>query len=201
MTLFARFVSYLFHPVLFFLIMPFFIVYRQTDSGLYAMKWMIFSSVFIFIGVMLILFETLRGDFSDVDISKKEQRQKFFLILLVLGAIYLAASLFFKGIFFPLSFISLSILLGILIFTLLNGYVKASIHVAVACGFVLSMKILFGESVLLVTLWLVPLIAWARLYLKKHTVTEVISGGVAGTCITVFTFIIGKYLLYNKGIW
>src|SRR3989344_1156826 len=120
MKLFARLISYLFHPVLFFLVMPFFIVYRQTDSGFYAAKWMVFSAVFIFMGVMLILFETLRGDFSDVDISRKEQRRKFFLILLVLGTIYLAASLFFKDIFFPLSFISLGILLGILLFTLLN---------------------------------------------------------------------------------
>ncbi|MCL4353100.1 hypothetical protein M1615_01345 [Patescibacteria group bacterium] len=99
----ARFISYIFHPVLFFLIMPFFVVYRQTASSLYALKWMSFSSVFILFGVMIILFETVEGKFSDFDISNKVERSKFYLILSVLGLSYFALSLFIRGIFFPLS--------------------------------------------------------------------------------------------------
>ncbi len=194
--LLARFLSYLFHPVLFFLVMPFFVVYKQTDSGLYAAKWMFFSSIFIFIGIMLILFEMLRGDFSDFDISKKEQRTKFFIILFFLGVIYLAIAMYFKGIFFPLSFISLGIAFGVVLFALVNRLIKASIHVAVSSGFVVSMYLLFGEEMFLLTLWIVPVVGWARVLLKRHSIGEVISGGLLGTAITMVTFIVGEYF-YN----
>lgn len=195
MKLFARLVSYLFNPFFFFLIMPFFVVYKQTASELYAIKWMVFSSVFVFMGVLLILFEFLKGDFSDFDISKKEQRQKFFLVLLVLGLVYLSVALLFKGPFFSISIISLGIAFGIVIFAIVSKFLKASIHVGVVCAFVVSMSILYGLRALYVIIWLVPLLIWARIYLKKHTPIEVFAGGIIGTGITILTFILGKGLL------
>lgn len=201
MKLFARLVSYLFHPVLFFLTMPFFIVYRHTESEMYALKWMIFSSVFIFIGVMLIIFETIKGDFSDFDVSKKEQRRKFFLTLLVLGVLYLITAVVLKGIFFPLSFITLGLSIGIIIFAFISKYIKASIHAAASCSFVLTLYILFGIQAFYACVWFIPLVAWARLYLKRHTIFEVISGGLLGFLITVITYIMGKYILYHKWVW
>lgn len=195
MKLFARLVSYLFNPFFFFLVMPFFVVYKQTASELYAIKWMIFSSVFISIGILLIVFEVLKGEFSDFDISKKEQRQKFFFILLVLGLIYLSIALLFKGPFFSISIISLGIAFGIIIFAIISKFLKASIHVGVVCAFVVSMSILYGIGALYATIWLVPLLIWARIYLKKHTPVEVLAGGVIGIGITFLTFILGKGLL------
>lgn len=196
MKLFARFLSYIFHPVFFFLIMPFLVVYRQTSSELYAIKWTVFSSVFIFFGLLLILFEVIKGDFSDFDVSKKEQRQKFFMILLILGLVYLSSAFIFKGVFFSLSFISLGITLGIIIFAIISRFTKASIHVAVSCAFVLSMSLFYGKGVFSAIVWLVPLIMWARLYLKKHTVSEVFAGGILGILITLLTFFAGKGLLF-----
>ena len=194
MKLFAKFISYLFHPVLFFLIMPFFIVYRQTESGMYAIKWMVFSSVFILFGVMTILFETLKGDFSDFDISHKEQRVKFYMIIFVIGATYLFAALYFKGIFFPLSIISLGIVLGLIIFAFVSHYVKASIHVAVSSAFVATIALLYRNGSITEVGWIVPLVAWARITLKRHTFSEVFVGGVLGEAIAAITFILGKYI-------
>ena len=195
MKLFARLISYLFHPVLFFLVMPFFIVYRQTASGLYAMKWMLFSSVFIFMGVMIIIFETVKGDFSDFDVSKREQRMKFYTILFVLGVLYLSVALFFKGIFFPLSFISVGIALGLIIFAFVSERIKASIHVGTACAFVVSMYILYGGTAFISALWIVPLVGWARWYLKKHTMMEMLIGGILGILITLLTYFLGANIL------
>ncbi|MBI2074309.1 MAG: hypothetical protein HYT83_00555 [Candidatus Levybacteria bacterium] len=197
MKLFARFFSFLFHPVLFFLIMPFFVIYKQTDSSLYAMKWVLFSSVFIIFGVMIILFETIEGDFSDFDITKKEQRLKFYIILFALTITYLIASLMLKGVFFPLSIISLGIIFGIIVFAGVNRYIKASVHVAVSSAFVISMNILYGREMFLL-LWLIILISWARLYLKKHTISEVVCGGLLGIIITLSTFLIGVKMLLIK---
>ncbi len=195
--LFARFLSYFFHPVLLFLIMPFFVVYRQTDSELYAIKWMLFSSVFILFGVMIILFETLDGDFSDFDISKRQERFKFYLISFLLGIIYLVPALFFKGIFFPLSFITLGITAGLVTLAVISKYTKASVHTAVVCAFVLSIAILYGSATLLVTFWMVPLVAWARITLKKHNWLEVFLGALVGITITILTLSVKNIFFSN----
>lgn len=194
MKLFAKFLSYLFHPILFFLIMPFFVVYRQTESSLYAIKWMVFSSVFILFGVMAILFETLKGDFSDFDISQKEQRMKFYMIMFIIGFVYLFAALYFKGIFFPLSIISLGIALGLIIFAFVSHYIKASIHVAVASAFVATIALLYKNGSIIEIGLIVPLIAWARIILKRHTLFEVFIGGLLGIVITLITFFLGKFI-------
>ena len=133
-------------------------------------------------------------DFSDFDISHKEQRVKFYMIIFVIGATYLFAALYFKGIFFPLSIISLGIVLGLIIFAFVSHYVKASIHVAVSSAFVATIALLYRNGSITEVGWIVPLVAWARITLKRHTFSEVFVGGVLGVAIAAITFILGKYI-------
>ncbi|MDO8658482.1 MAG: hypothetical protein Q7K55_07100, partial [Candidatus Levybacteria bacterium] len=88
--------------------------------------------------------------------------------------------------------ISFGIILGILVFNLVNYYTKASIHTGVACAFVISIGFLYGFSFFLGFLWIIPLIAWSRIITKNHTVKETILGGFLGGIITLLTFFIGK---------
>lgn len=191
----AKFISFFFHPVLFALLMPFLVTYRVTGSGFYALKWAIFSLVFIFIGIILILLGRIRGIFSDFDISKKKERAEFFLLILILIFFYLLAAVFFKGLLFPLSIVALGIVFGVIIFVFVNKYIKASIHVAVSCAFVISIFILYGTYAFYLTFWVIPSVAWARLILKRHTMNEAIIGGFLGIVITLLTFLIGRYAL------
>ena len=192
--LIAEFISSLFHPAVFFLIMPFLIVYRKTESTLYALKWEVFSAVFVFIAIAIVLIGRKKKIFSDCDISKKEERYEFYAFLLFFGILYVSIALFLKGIFFPMSFISLGIIVGIVIFDVVNRYVKASNHIAVSSAFAATIGILYGLEFFLVALWIVPLNAWARLYLKKHTRQEVFTGGMLGVVITLLTFFAGEYI-------
>ncbi|MEK7120562.1 MAG: hypothetical protein AAB840_00535 [Patescibacteria group bacterium] len=191
---FARLVSFVFHPATFFFIMTYLIVYKQTDSGIVALKWQVFSSAFIFIGIVIILVGRWRGIFSDHDLSKKEERAKFYGFLWPLAFSYLTAALILRGLFFFLSIIAFGIVLGMFIFHIVSRYIKASIHLAISCGFVLTLGFLYGETGLLATIWIPPLLAWSRLKLTKHTKQEVIAGGLLGICITFLTFLIGKYV-------
>lgn len=194
MIFLAKILSFFFNPVVFILLMPYFIVYKQTFSGWYALKWEIFSSFFIILGLIAVVAGRWKRIFSDFDLSKKEERSKFYLISWFLAFSYLFAAIFFKGIFFPLSIMAFGTALGIVIFTIVNYYIKASIHVAVACAFVITISLLQKGNWFWFTFWIVPLVAWARLELKKHTWPEIIIGGVLGTAVTLLTFLVGKYL-------
>jgi membrane-associated phospholipid phosphatase len=109
--------------------------------------------------------------------------------------LYFLIAVYFKGIFFPLSALALGIMIGLVLLEIINFYIKASIHVAVVCSFVITMGLLYGGMVFLLLCVMAPLVAWSRLFLKKHTAIEVIAGTLFGSFVTSLTFFIGKLLL------
>lgn len=191
----ALIISYLFHPLILFLVMPYLILNRQYSS-MYAFKWVMFSSLFTSVAVAMILVGRAKGFFSDDDISRKEERYRFFHFAIVLGVVYLAAALFFKGSAFPLSIVAFGILFGIICFDLINHVTKASIHVGVACAFVITTSVLYKGHVVFFLAWMIPLVIWSRLFLKRHTGIEAIAGGTLGSIVTVLTLYLGK-LFYS----
>lgn len=192
MNVVAKLVSFAFHPVTFFLIMPFLFVYRETANSRDALQWGIFSALFVCIGIAFVIWGRRNGIFSDMDISIKEQRYEFYTILLFFGTSYVGAALLSHGFFFPLSIVSLGIAIAIILFTFLNKYIKASNHIAVAVAFVTTVSLLYGFLALFLTIWIIPLLAWSRLVLKKHTIREMIVGGVLGVTVTIATFFISR---------
>ena len=173
--------------------MPFLVVYKQTESIEYALKWGVFSAVFVIAALCILLIGMTRRVFSDFDITHKEERKTFYLLILPLTFLYLFSALFLKGLYFPLSIIAFGLVLGGVLFTLANHFMKASVHKGVICSFSLTISILYKDFVLL-SLLLIPLVAWSRVFLKKHTMREAIAGGLLGSVVTIATFIIGVYL-------
>lgn len=192
----AEIFSILFHPVLLCFFLPFLVIYRQTQDGIYALKWQLFSSFFIFLTLGIFFIGKVIGYVSDFDFSNREDRYKFYGIVLPLGCLYLILAYIIKGIFFPLSFITFGILLGTLVFALCNFFTKVSIHTGVACAYVITLWILFGSNTLYISIWIIPFITWARIYLKKHTIKEAILGGFLGCGITMLTFFFAGFFFH-----
>lgn len=193
----ASLISFVFHPVLFFLVMPFLIVYQDTGSELYAFKWGIFSAVFVLIGIIFILYGKRKGVFSDFDLSNQQERKKFYIFITLLGALYLIIALYFRGISFPMSIIVLGIMLGIALFEVVNLFLKASIHVGVAVAYTISLGFLYGFPLFLLSLPITPLVIWSRLTLKRHTPKEAFVGGILGIFITLMTIFLAHFVYGN----
>lgn len=190
----AEILSFLFHPVIFFLIMPFLVVYRYTQSHAAAIRWEIFSATFVLLAIAIVLIGRKKGIFSDCDLSKREERYEFYAFILFFSAIYIVSSLLLRGLIFPMTLIAIGITFGIVIFDFLNKYVKASNHVAVAAAFTTTVGLFYGFSPFLFVGWIVPVLIWARLVLHKHTKQEAIAGGILGVLITLLTFAAAKYM-------
>lgn len=195
MKIVAELISFLFNPILFLFIMPFMVVYRQTTDGLYATKWFLFTAIFTVLGILLFLIGRVRGTFSDFNLSKKKERRIVYTLAWFLSLSYLFIAILFKGIFFPLSIAAIGIVLGLLVFEVVTYKVKASIHVGAACAFVVSFGLLYGASIFFITVWTLPLVAWSRLYLKRHTLKEIVAGAFLGSAITLLTFYFGKQFI------
>lgn len=195
MIYFAKVVSVVFHPAILILLLPFLVVYRQTESSLYALKWQMFSSLFVFLAGVLVYLGEKSGVFSDPDLTKRNERNKFYAMSIILLLLYIGSVVFFKGIFSLFVVIALGLLFGVVLFAIANHFFKISIHSGVISGFVISLGILYGINIFFVVVWIAPLMIWARLILKKHTLIEAISGGFLGGTITIATYLIGKNYL------
>lgn len=191
----AEFISLVLGPLTFLVLMPAVIVYRQTGNLSYAFEWELFSLFFILIGVALFFIYRGRGVFSDFDLSKKPERQKFYHLVLVLSFVYFISTALIKGFFFHLTAIILSVFLIILAFDVVNNFLKASIHLGVVCAFVFSMGIFYGLNTFLLLFPLIPLMAWSRFKLKKHTLMELLVGGLIGTGATLLSFFVWRILI------
>lgn len=193
MKILAEIISLTFHPLTFFLFMPFLVMYRQTESGWSALRWELFSCLFIFLGLIILYIGKRKGFFSDYDVSLREQRKLFYIIVLTVAAVYLLVALLFRGMFFPMSIITFGIILGLIVFAIINNYVKASVHAAVSAAYVITIGFLFGTLGFLATFWIPPVVCWSRYTLKKHTAKELIFGIIIGSGVTFITFLMGKF--------
>lgn len=192
--LLAEIVSLVFNPILFFIIMPFIVIYKKTGDSIYALKWEMFSFIFVIIFIAFFLWEKKNGSFSDFDITKRQERKKLYIFLLFLASMYLIVPLFHKGIAFPMTIISFGIVFGIAVFATANYFIKASVHMGIACAYVITITLFYGLEGFLFSFFIIPLIVWSRLVLKRHTKKEIIVGGVLGTFIILTTFLFANLL-------
>jgi membrane-associated phospholipid phosphatase len=193
--LLAEVISLVFNPVIFLFSLPFMVVYKQTENVSSAIKWEMFSGFFVVIGLLIIYLGIRRGIFSDEDLSKRKEREEFYYFALVLSFTYLIASLLLRGIFFYISIVGLGLFLAIIVFTFVNKYIKASIHLAALWTFIIVITRFFGWEFFWITIGLVPLVSWARLYLKRHTKKELIVGSLLGILLTLATFLMAAKIL------
>src|SRR3989344_1763615 len=185
----AKLISFLTNPLFVLFPMPFLLIYKVSSDSIYALKWTIFSFVFIIISALFLLYGVSRGVFSDLDVSKREQRPILFLFIGFVTLFYLFSLFILKGP--PVLYITIiGIMVGLLFVSLINTRLKASLHVATITCVIVTAGILYSLSFLFFLL--IPITAWSRIRIKRHTLTEAIVGGIAGLLLTL-----GMYLFLH----
>ena len=138
------------------------------------------------LGPLLVLFWLMgRGQVSDLDVTLREERQKPFLAALsgaalAWGALYMLAAPPLLVHFAAAHTLVIGMVLGITL------YWKISVHSAGAAAVAtLVLTILESKSLAVMP---VLLVAWSRLYLGRHTLPQVLAGGILGA--TVFALLL-----------
>lgn len=117
------------------------------------------------------------GKISDLDVTKRSERYLWFLLvnaLLLVGTIF--AFLFGNQLFFILHLVAF--ILGLTILGITFFY-KISAHILMAFGALFIINFLYGGKFIWAFLLTIPII-FARLYLKKHTPSQILAGAVVG---------------------
>ncbi|MBI2442459.1 MAG: hypothetical protein HYV40_00950 [Candidatus Levybacteria bacterium] len=184
--LLAQVISLLTNPIIIAFPLPFLLVYHETRDVGYALMWMLFSMLFIMMVGFFVLYEVKRNVFSDIDVSKREQRPLFFVFVTFISILYLLSLYVLNG---PTAlFIAVGGILGsAIVLGLVNQRIKASLHVASISAFFTTLSLLYGGFSLL---WLamIPVVAWSRVKIKRHTVSEAVVGCVMGIMLTLIVY-------------
>ncbi len=153
-------------------------------SGLINQKALILLPIVLFFQVIIpyvYIFQAYkRKKISDLNITKREERYRVMIVTLFSFLLSLAF-IFFLG---NLLILKLSVLAFIILAanTFITFFWKISLHMALNIVFVLIINYLYHWQLPILYACL-PLVFWSRLYLKKHTVLQllgalVINGGI-----------------------
>ena len=186
-TQLAKFISTVGHP---FITIPLFTVFatlndecRETSA---LMPLLIVGGVWSAIAIKTLI-GVKQGAYTNLDVSNQAQRQRWYVFVIVL--LSLATGIAFWVHESPM--LRFALLFGTFLLAIAqisNYYVKTSLHVS--CHIFLSFLVMplnfTGGIALLV---FTPVLAWSRLVLKRHTLTEVLTGTILG-------FIMGAVFIY-----
>jgi hypothetical protein len=190
----ARFISFLFNPVFVFVFVPFLILFKSTNNLQNALYWTGYTVFFLVFITLFILYGVKKKIFTDIDVSKREQRPLLFFTSIILAIFYLAGLFILHGPFL-LFIIAFGVIMGIFVASIINTRIKASIHVATISSLIVGLALAYGGGYFLLLLF-IPLVAWSRIIIKRHTVSETIVGGILGILLSLVIAILVKVIGY-----
>ncbi|MCY0879510.1 MAG: hypothetical protein OWU84_11290 [Firmicutes bacterium] len=127
----------------------------------------------------LLLWGHARGIWSDLDVSRREERRTYMPGVVGFASATAASA---WGLSFPafLRFSVSAIAIWLALSTLVGFWWKISLHVGGTVGIFGLAALVWGLPAALAVAWVPVAVAWARLALKRHTWDQVIAGAVAG---------------------
>ncbi|HEY4687656.1 MAG TPA: hypothetical protein VIH20_05560 [Candidatus Subteraquimicrobiales bacterium] len=170
-------ISAILSPFIVAIPLAFVVTQKASPSVFKSLEWLLISLIFavlVPLGAILILRQ--RGEVTDVHLAHRLERPFPFLTTLFSGLLGTYFLLFFGA---PRLLITLAlsfIFLGISI-TFVTLYWKISAHLAGVAGALTAAFLIFGFSAAPLFL-LLPVVGWARIYRKRHTLAQVIGGAL-----------------------
>jgi hypothetical protein len=181
----ARWVSVLFDSSV--ISLPVFLVFGWVAADWPGLGWAVLTLLIITgLPLVYIILGKKRGWVTDFELTHRAERPRFILVSLSSDFLALAILYFFHGPQLLLLMVLTYLCLGITMLTISNFW-KISLHMAGVSGFSIALVFVFGAPALIAFLSL-PLVAWARWHRRKHTITQLIAGALAGMLITALVF-------------
>lgn len=192
--LFAGLIALATHPVVIGTLGLLLIVLRTIDDQRTQLFYLALLVLLTFAPAALYLFVHFRGNLIEMlELINREARLVPYL-LMVAGAITAIVVLVTINAPRPIFLMTLVLLANEIVLGTVNFWTKVSIHTATPTFTALTLGYLISP-VWLALLFVVPLIGWARVYRRRHTVQQVIGGIVFATITTVLIIALSHYYL------
>ena len=179
----ARIVSDIVSPPLVWAILVVPVAFQYAETPVNAIFWAVLYAIFIsLLPITYVAYNVWRGNISDIHMKNRSERLRPLLVSILCTAIvWWLLKILGAPRAFPL--LALMSLVQITVIALITLGWQISMHMMSIAGAVVAIGIIFSIGAALVMLPLVPLVAAARLNLKRHTPAQVIAGTVIGALL------------------
>ncbi len=186
----ARLISDVLSPPVIWGVLAFPIAFREADSRDQALLWAFTYTIMVCIlPAIYIGWMVWRGHITDIHLKERKERIRPFIVS-VIGTGLAWATLSLMGAPRLLPVFALVSLVLLLTMTLVTLVWQISMHVmSIACA-VVATGALYGLGPALLISPLIPVVGVARIKLRRHTLAEVIAGGLLGGCLTLIMLIV-----------
>ena len=183
----AKVISNVLNPFLVSFVVIILLAFKSSASTPDALKWALISIALSVLPVFIIvIYLVRRKKLEGIFINPRQQRYRIYLlaggfavvgcvVLNYLGAPELLLATFVAG------------LVAIAIFMGINFLWKISLHTAFVTASVTVLIIVYG-AIGIVTVALLPPVAWSRMELELHSPTQVAAGALLAAVIVVIVF-------------
>jgi membrane-associated phospholipid phosphatase len=180
----ARHVSNILAPATISLPFILLVAFYQAQNQLTAFIYACITLFFLSVGPLLYILICVRlGKLSDIDVSRRSQRAGPFLfgiVSVMIGWLVLALT---NGPRNLQTVLIIAVFSGI-IMMVITFWWKISMHTSSLGGAATMLTVLYG-AVMLPLFVLLVLVSWSRVALRRHTVTQVIAGSLAGIVLSL----------------
>ena len=160
-------------------------VWASNAAGTYRYALLYFA-MGVLAPVFYVLWLVKSGRVADFHLPNRRERVKPFAASLLFGVAGVALLVYLEA---PAAFVGplLALLLQTLVLFAITLAWQINIHTATVAGLVTFAVLAIGPFAWLLSL-LVPLVAWARVYLGRHTVAQTLAGTAVGCMSFVALF-------------
>jgi hypothetical protein len=93
-----------------------------------------------------------------------------------------------------LTIVTIGFIAGVIIMAIINTRLKISFHVTTISSLLFTMAIVY-QGFYYLTLILIPVVGWARLTIKRHTLPETIAGGCFGIVFSLVMYYVVHHMI------
>jgi hypothetical protein len=162
------------------------LVMNSTEAGVW--QWAaLFGVTAVLVPSAYVLWEVLRGRISDIHVPLREQRMRPLAVALACTLLVLGFFIWWPA---PPDFRMLALAYGLqaVLFFVITLRWKISLHSAAAGSLTaLGWMAMSNTGVALVALS-VPVIAWSRVRLHRHTTAQTVCGALLGAAVVIISF-------------
>ncbi len=181
----ARVISGVFSPLTIAMAAVIIAAYGINDDS--ALTWIaLYIALTILPPTLYIIYLVRKGIVSDFHLNVREERKQP-LILMTINTMLALLIMYLVGAPKLILVVIAAAIVQLIFILIITLRWKISGHCVAIAGLAVLALALFGESVLPLAL-LIPLVAWSRIRLKRHTLAQTIAGTVLGV-ITVSTLL------------
>jgi membrane-associated phospholipid phosphatase len=188
----ARIFSNIISPPVIFAVLGLALAWRELPIWPGFLWAAVYGLLVSLLPILFVVYRLRTGQISDLHMNTTRERRLPYLVGVGAAVLALAVIAIFDGpqLLFCLSLVSV-IELGVL--AVINDFWKISIHATSIAGATVIVALVYGLPFGLLLLPLVLLVSWLRLYLRRHTVAQVLAGLALGTFAPLSMYVLGCF--------